>query len=349
MLNNEEIRTMITAIGAGIGRDEFDIAKLRYHRIIIMTDADVDGLHIRTLLLTFFYRQMPELVERGHIFIAQPPLYRVKGKKREQYIENERAMDAFLLENGAAGLALRTVGKDAKTFTEAQFEAVLELLVEIEHLLLLVARKGIDVRRYLEHRGKDGKLPLYLVKFNGDERFLMSDAQMRELTTVEEHKRGRQLKLLDEESEEEEETGIKIVAELFESRELQKKIESLEKRGLAFTDYYAADEEAERTPRYELVEDGQTMAFSSLREIVDAVRELGRKGLTIQRFKGLGEMSDHQLWDTTMNPEVRTIMQVTLEDAVEADSIFTVLMGTDVERRRAFIEKHALSVTDLDI
>ena len=349
VLKNEEIRTMIMAIGAGIGRDDFDISKLRYNRIIIMTDADVDGLHIRTLLLTFFYRQMKELVEQGHIYIAKPPLYRVKGRKKEQYIENEREMDAFLLDNGTAGLELRTVGKGAKTFTEAQFTRILELLVEIEHLLLVIARKGIDVHRYLAARGKDGNLPLYLVKINGDERFLMSDREMGDLSNTEEKKRGRQLELLDEESEEQEEAGIKIVAELFESRELEKKIATLEKRGVAFKHYYADEEEAGPKPRYELGNGGEKMQFSALRQIVDAIRALGRKGITIQRFKGLGEMSERQLWETTMNPEARTIMQVTLADAVDADEIFTILMGTQVEQRKAFIEKHALSVTNLDI
>ncbi len=348
VLRNEEIRTMIMAIGAGIGSDEFDVAKLRYHRIIIMTDADVDGLHIRALLLTFFFRQMKPLVDQGHIYIAKPPLYRVKGKKKEQYIENEREMDTFLLENGATGLELRTAGKGAKTFSDAQFARILELLVEIEHLLLLVARKGIDVHDYLAGRDKEGRLPLYLVKVNGDRRFLTSDRELAELSKAEEKLRGRQLELYEEEQEEEE-GGIKIVADLFESRELQKKIAALEKRGLAFKHYYAEGGEGERKPRYKLADGENIVDLGSLRELVDAVRALGRKGITIQRFKGLGEMSERQLWETTMDPDARTILQVTLEDAVAADQIFTVLMGTHVDQRKAFIEKHALSVTNLDI
>jgi DNA gyrase subunit B len=348
ILKNEEIRTMIMAIGAGIGREDFDISKLRYNRIIIMTDADVDGLHIRTLLLTFFFRHMKPLVEEGHIYIAKPPLYRIAVGKKERYIENEREMDAFLLENGAGGLELRTLGKGGKTFSEAQFGRILETLVEIEHLLLLITRKGIDVHRYLAGRDKDGKLPLYLVKVNGDERFLTSDREVGELTKAEEKRRGRQLELLDEE-EEDEGGAIKIVAEIFESRELEKKIAALEKRGLAFEHYHVDGDEKEPKVRYELVGGDRTMELSSLRQIVDGVRALGRKGITIQRFKGLGEMNERQLWETTMNPEARTVMQVKLEDAIAADEIFSILMGNEVEQRRAFIEKYALSVSDLDI
>ncbi len=349
VLKNEEIRTIIMAIGAGIGREDFDISKLRYDRVIIMTDADVDGLHIRTLLLTFFFRQMKPLVEEGHIYIAKPPLYRIMAGKKERYIESERDMDTFLLENGAGGLELRTVGRGAKTFTDAQFTHILENLVEIEHLILLIARKGIDVHCYLAGRDKDGKLPLYLVKVNGDERFLTSDRQLAELTKAEEKRRGRQLELIDEQEDEDEAGGIKIVADLFESRELEKKIAALEKRGLAFKHYYPDGDEKEPTVRYELVNDEKTIHLSSLREIVDTVRALGRKGITIQRFKGLGEMSNKQLWETTMDPDARTIMKVTLDDAVAAEEIFSVLMGTQVDQRKAFIEKHALSVTNLDI
>ncbi len=348
ILKNEEIRTMIMAIGAGIGREDFDVAKLRYNRIIIMTDADVDGLHIRTLLLTFFFRHMKPLVEGGHIYIAKPPLYRIAVGKKEQYIENERQMDGFLLENGAEGLELKTLGKGGKKFSNAQFTRILETLVEVEYLLLLIARKGIDVERYLAGCDKDGKLPLYLVKVNGDERFLTSDREMGELTKAEEKRRGRQLELLDEEEEGREEAGIKIVAEIFESRELEKKIAALEKRGLAFKHYYANGDE-KQAPRYKLIGGDKVIELASLREIVDAVRVLGRKGIMIQRFKGLGEMSERQLWETTMNPERRTVMQVTVEDAIAADEIFSILMGTAVDQRKAFIEKYALSVTDLDI
>ncbi|MBN1916487.1 MAG: DNA topoisomerase (ATP-hydrolyzing) subunit B [Verrucomicrobia bacterium] len=348
VLKNEEIRTMIMAIGAGIGRDDFDVTKLRYHRIIIMTDADVDGLHIRTLLLTFFFRHMRPLVEQGHIYIAKPPLYRLSIGKKEQYIENERQMDAFLIESGAGGLELETLGKGGKTFPEAQLTKVLETLVEIEHLLLLVARKGIDVHRYLAGRGEDGKLPLYLVKVNGDERFVTSDREVADLTKAEEKRRGRQLELLDE-GEDEEEAAIKIVAEIFESRELEKKIASLDKRGLPFDHYHPNGENGPPPARYELRGGDKAIQVSSLREILDTVRELGRKGVMIQRFKGLGEMSERQLWETTMNPERRTVMHVTMEDAIAADEIFSILMGTQVDQRREFIEKYAMSVTDLDV
>jgi DNA gyrase subunit B len=257
-------------------------------------------------------------------------------------------MDTFLLENGAEGLELKTTGKDAKAFRNAQLMRVLETLVEVEHLLLLVARKGIDVQRYLHGRDKDGHLPLYLVKVNGDERFLTSDREMADMTKSEEKRRGRQLELLDEDEEEEDATAIKV-AEIFESRELEKRITTLEKRGLAF-DHYYPDENGDEPPvRYELVDGDKAIGLSSLRDVVDAVRGLGRKGIMIQRFKGLGEMSERQLWETTMNPEARTMWRVTMEDAIAADQIFSTLMGSQVDQRKAFIEKHALTVTNLDI
>ncbi len=347
ILNNAEIRTMIMAVGTGIGTEEFDIKKLRYHKIIIMTDADVDGLHIRTLLLTFFYRHMHEIVEQGHLYIAQPPLYRIKGKQKERYLESDKEMDSFLLENGLVGLQLKKVG-DKESFTENQFQKIVDILVQIEYIIQTIARKGIDIRSYLESRDpKTGKLPLYLARFDDEESFIFTDKEIASLTSLEESKRGEQLEIFTDEKEKVAvgEGGIEVL-EIFESRELEKLVRELEKREVKFGDYLAAEKPE---PLYELTNDEKSIKVDSLKEIVDTVKELGRKGITIDRYKGLGEMNPSQLWETTMDPDRRTVTRVVLEHAAAADETFSILMGTEVEPRKLFLEEHALSVKHLDI
>ncbi len=336
------------AVGTGIGTEEFDIKKLRYHKIIIMTDADVDGLHIRTLLLTFFYRHMHEIVEQGHLYIAQPPLYRIKGKqKKERYLESDKEMDSFLLENGLIGLQLKKVG-DKKSFSDNQFQKIVNILVQIQHIIQTITRKGIDIRSYLESRDpKSGKLPLYLARFDDQENFIFTDKEIASLTSLEESKRGEQLEIFTDEKEKVAvgEGGIEVL-EIFESRELEKLVKELEKRGVKFADYLPAEKPE---PLYELTNDEKSIEVNSLKEIVDTVKELGRKGITIDRYKGLGEMNPSQLWETTMDPDRRTVTRVVLEHAAAADETFSILMGTEVEPRKLFIEEHALSVKHLDI
>jgi DNA gyrase subunit B len=348
ILNNNEIKTMIMALGTGVGTEDFSIEKLRYHKVIIMTDADVDGLHIRTLLLTFFYRQMNELISNGHVYIARPPLYRIKGKQKERYIESDKEMDGFLLENGMVNTKLRVRGRK-KELTSSQFEKIVDLLVEMDGLVQSLARRGIDVKRYLDSRDKrTGKLPHYLIRVNGDESFAFTDEEVATISHSAEQKHGGQIEIFADEDEAE--NGKEIpklkVLEIIESHELDKHIKNLEKRGLDVGTYIAEDDSE---PQYVLVNGEREIELPSLRRVLETLREMGRKGISIQRYKGLGEMNPDQLWVTTMDPEMRTMLKVVMEDASEAETIFTTLMGTEVAPRKTFIESNAVYAKNLDI
>jgi len=380
ILNNNEIRTMITAIGTGfgIGEDEgaFNFDKLRYHRIVIMTDADVDGSHIRTLLLTFFYRKMPELVKRGHIYIAQPPLYKVKRKKREEYIENDDQMSRILIELGSEDAHLYRL-KDKKEFAGQQLLTVLESLQELEKLVDTIERRGIKFEDYLGHRDdKSGAFPTYAVRVKEENvvrfEFARNDKELAKLTEkIEEN--------LDEVEDDKLANGngkssrVKVI-ELYESAGIQTVIETLEKKGFNL-DHYAAQE----NPLFELVEGAAPEAaatpegaapsappakdakkpkakveekrteINSIPAILEQIKEFGKRGLLIQRYKGLGEMNPEQLWETTMDPDKRKMLKVELRDAADADNIFSILMGDEVAPRRQFIEDNALNVRNLDV
>ena len=383
VLNNNEIRNMITAVGTGFGtvdgEDTFKIEKLRYHRIVIMTDADVDGSHIRTLLLTFFYRKMPELVKRGHVYIAQPPLYKIKRKKREEYIENDDQMSKILIELGSGDASLLRL-KDKKEFGGQQLMTVLESLQELEKLVDTIERRGIKFESYLDARdSKTGELPGHAVrvKEGGTVRFefacndkawakICSEYDVSpaeeaplELKAVDNAKPQREVKPLD----------------LYETAGIQTVIEALARKGFDI-DHYAAQTE----PLFELVEgavevvvlaEGEPSGESkpkekiekkpkakveekrtpihSIPQILEQVKELGKRGLTIQRYKGLGEMNPEQLWETTMDPERRKMLKVELMDPAATDTMFTILMGDEVAPRRQFIEEHALYVRNLDV
>ena len=378
VLNNNEIRNMITAIGTGFGtvdgEDTFKIDKLRYHRIVIMTDADVDGSHIRTLLLTFFYRKMPELVTRGHIFIAQPPLYKIKRKKREEYIENDDQMSKILIELGSGDASLFRL-KDKKEFGGQQLMTVLESLQELEKLVDTIERRGIKFEGYLDARDpKTGDLPTNAVRIKeaGTVRFEFAcsdkawakicaeydispaEEATLELKPVENGTPQRDVKPLD----------------LYETAGIQTVIETLARKGFDI-DHYAAQEE----PLFELVEgaadavtgEGEAPAdpkadkkpkakavekrtpVHSIPQILELVKELGKRGLTIQRYKGLGEMNPEQLWETTMDPDRRKMLKVELMDPAATDTMFTILMGDEVAPRRQFIEENALYVRNLDV
>ncbi len=354
ILSNNEIRTLITAVGAGIGEDEFDVAKARYHKIIIMTDADVDGAHIRTLLLTFFYRQMPQLLERGYIYLAQPPLYKITAKKQEEYIDSDAKMTARLLELGAGNLTLEIAGAGL-SFTGRDLLGMLNSLAELEQLLRTVQNKGIPHAEYLGRRHPTtGQYPKYRVTVtNGGEpshHYAYSDEELTGLRERLEQRMGHQLEILGD-------TAAPAGApsapgagglrwqEIYSAAQITRLVELLEKRGWVFK-----EQEPEAPPLYTLVDgEGVRRPAPSIFSLLELVRTAGHKGLNIQRYKGLGEMNPEQLYETTMNPDKRKLLQVVLEDAVEADRIFTLLMGDEVEPRRAFIEDNALNVRNLDI
>jgi DNA gyrase subunit B len=345
VLNNNEIRMIVTALGTGIGVSDFDLAKLRYHKVIIMTDADVDGAHIRTLLLTFFFRQMPQLIEHGYVYLAQPPLYRVRRKKTERYVESDQEMNKILMDLGCEGLTLKRL-KDKKEFNEKQISELAASLVQLEHWTDLIRKKGVQLEAFLKLRHpKTHELPVYLVRVQGKEKFLFDDAELAKLVSEEEKKSKGDVEVVTEESDEKSPKKAVEVFELFESREITKALSKLEDKDFDISFY------RERAPKplFILKDQDKEYELFSLEDILLKAKEFGRKGLSIQRYKGLGEMNPEQLWETTMNPEVRTVMKVSMEDAVEVDEIFTLLMGDQVEPRRQFIESHALHVRNLDI
>lgn len=342
ILSNDEIRTIITALGTGVG-EEFDIAKLRYDKIILMADADIDGSHIRTLLLTLLYRQIPKLVEDGHIYIAQPPLYKIKRGNREEYIQTEQQMNDLILDMGRENHRFICL-KDKKEFTDNQFKDLLGLLVELEKIGKILDKKGVNFLKYLSFRhSKTRKMPVYRVKVDGKDHFVYSDQELAGLADKED--KDVELDKL----------------ELFEAKEIEQILAKIEKTGLDISTYSpelmhqeTKADKAQVSKKsgkaiYRIVNEKEQKDFMFLKEISAYIKEQANKGMHIQRYKGLGEMNPHQLWETTMDPEKRTILQVTLEDAVETDKIFTVLMGDQVEPRRQFIEEYAHQVKNLDI
>ncbi len=354
ILSNEEIRTMITAIGTGIGigenGDGFNLEKLRYHKVIIMTDADVDGSHIRTLLLTFFYRQMKKLIENGHIYIAQPPLYKIKKAKREEYIQTEDQFNTLMIEFGLDGTVLKDL-KNKQTYSDKDLKSISEALLELEEIKYLVERKGVSFERYLAAYDAKRKIfPTRLVRSEEDKdgKFLYSDDELAKAVKETEKKKGKALPVSmktepDAKNVPEEKETVEAI-ELFESHELEKIGKKLEKFNLEAQNFTGGDKAA-----YELKVGKKTETFKNLSEVFKAIKEFGKDGITLQRYKGLGEMNPEQLWETTMDPAKRTVLRVTLEDVVEADEMFTILMGDEVEQRRLFIEKNAKAVRNLDI
>jgi len=338
MLSSEEIKVLITALGTGIGPEDFDISKIRYHKIILMTDADVDGAHIRTLLLTFFFRQMPEVIEKGYLYIAQPPLYRVKRGKQEFYVQTDAELQDLLFNIIESEIDVETKGR----------------LVDPKELSrkLRILQSFLRLLEWFKQRRKDPEILWFLLKDGiGKEtlkakgplkevisklRQVIPDAQSSEIEQDEEHG-GYMVKI------KRHNYRMAIDYELLNSPEY-KELEALYKSREDFV------------PPYKIItkqkQEGlasQKLEFKTDKELLDYVLGLSKKGLTIQRYKGLGEMNPGQLWDTTMNPEKRSLLKVTVEDSVKADEIFTILMGDQVEPRKEFIMKHALEVRNLDI
>ena len=383
MLSSDEIKTMIAALGCGIGTDEFNIDKLRYHRVIIMTDADVDGSHIRTLLLTFFYRQMPMLVDRGHIYIAQPPLFRAKRGKSETFIKDERALETFLVHRAVESRAVRT--SEGVEYSGAELEKFLHGLIAYRNVLMQVERRGHhrDVVEALLDREARGR-----AFFDNQEVLQGLAAQLttpiRDVTVLKDEEHNSWTLRIDDRA-----TGYSridsIGPEFVTSGEfrtlaasygeISALLRAMRKGAIEVRvsdGLKAAAEEAEEaeqtgeltveekdalgaigltptTPAAVVPPKNVQVFVKTIDEFIDHFIALGRKGVAINRYKGLGEMNPETLWTTTMNPDIRTLLQVRAEDHTEADSMFTTLMGDQVEPRRKFIEDNALEVKNLDI
>jgi DNA gyrase subunit B len=357
VLSNEEIRTLITACGTGIGEGDesvggFNAAKARYHKIIIMTDADVDGSHIRTLLLTFLYRQMKGLIERGYIYIAQPPLYKIKRKKREQYVDNDEQLNRILLELGSEDVVLTRI-RDGHTFDPTQIDHIVENLAALEKLGGGVTRYGVELPIYLDQHDRETQvLPRYIARIRTGNvethEFLKDEHARAEFVSRE----GLDADLSPDMPAAPKPTGpVRRVTlhEIFESNEMAKLLRAIAAIGLDIQEFSATAE-----VRYSLTENiGQKsenkIELTSPLDIVAQIRANGRKGLSIQRYKGLGEMNPKQLFETTMDPEKRRLLKVDITDAAKADALFTLLMGDEVPPRRQFIEDNALNVQYLDV
>ena len=339
ILGHDEIKAMITALGAGIGKDDFNVSKLRYHKIIIMTDADVDGSHIRTLLLTFFFRQMADLVERGHVYIAQPPLYKVKKRKKEWYIKDDKSMMHQLMRGATEDLEVK-IGKEGKLIESRQLNGFLTNLVEYNKFFDKLGRRlrSRDLVETILNAGLENKKQL------GDKPFLKGLAgEVKKLGFLPQVVRDEEHSLYSLEIQSKTSNGNseRTINLEFISLPEFKKILTL-KQSLA---------ELDQPPFLITTKNQTTTELKTCQELLDRVFELGKKEFNIQRYKGLGEMNPNQLWETTMDPEVRSLLQVRVEDRVETDEVFTILMGDTVEPRRRFIEDNALGVgvENLDI
>jgi len=343
-LGSAEVGTLITALGCGIGREEFDISKLRYHRIVLMTDADVDGAHIRTLLLTFFYRQIPLLIERGFIYIAQPPLYKVKRGKQELYVKDDNELNALLLNSALEDTSL-VVNGAAEPLSGSALEMLARRYMEVQAIIRRWSRRYDE--RLLEQL-------IYVPEVQADD--FLNPEHMKSWASVLETRlnvrsEGRsQYRLMIRPGADGQPLRVSVrkTEHGFTSEKLLHKefFESAEYRRIA---------ELARTLAG-LIGEGAYVTRKDQREDIASFRQAmtwlfdqARKGQTIQRYKGLGEMNPEQLWETTINPQTRRLMQVRIEDAVAADEIFTTLMGDQVEPRREFIEKNALTVANLDV
>ena len=331
MLTHQEIVAMITALGTGIGQDDFDAAKLRYHKIIIMTDADVDGSHIRTLLLTFFYRQMNELIERGNIYIAQPPLFKVKKGKSEQYIKDERQMSRFLLKKATENLVIEVGGHELNGRDLTSF---LEKLIELN---------GVFTR--VDRHFRDARIVDHLLSMDAESRAFLADQQKMKTLAEKVESFGYSAEIL---TDEEHSVQKLLYRQGSQSPRLvgYPQLSSPEYQRLLVL--HKAIGSLDQPP-FTVKLDSTATVLKDRQSLIDHVMELGKKDLQIQRYKGLGEMNPEQLWETTMDPEKRTLLQVQINDAVMTDDIFSVLMGDAVEPRRRFIEDNALEVKNLDI
>lgn len=349
VLRNEGIVTIVSALGTGIGKDDFDISKLRYHRIILMADADVDGAHIRTLLLTFFFRQMPELIEKGHLYIAQPPLYRVTRGRRTEYLQTEDQLTEFLLNAALDNIRVRHLQRK-EDYTPEELQQLVNSVRRIERLMNDLGRRGIDRQRlFAQHFGGERRARLWRIETDEGEFYRFDDEGYQDLLPRDSEEHSVHLTFEElAQSPELHEVIVEDVSNMAELQEIDALVEELRPLGILPRDFLVVGEEGANTePIFRLIHGTRSEREKTARsvwELFEHILNVGRQGLNILRYKGLAEMTWEQLRETTMDVEKRTLLQVTLEDVVEADRMFTILMGEQVEPRRALIERYGQHV-----
>ncbi len=358
VLANEEVQSIISAIRIGVGADQ-NLTKRRYNKIIIMTDADVDGSHIRTLLLCFFYRQMYQLIEQGHVYVAQPPLFRVVQKKKTWYVQTEEEMKRFLMERGLDDTALLT--EDGRRIDGEQMQRLCRLMASMEDAIMALERRGINLRTHATRiHLETGRLPIYHVFVGTDEHWIATRRELDEFLREEEIRSGGEMKVDangDGNSTESPDRNTASngteqrlqINEFNEVRTINSGLKDLEEMGFSIDSLFPVQRTGVEGSRYQLQRGDSTSGIEDLRGLLAAVRGAGEKGMSITRFKGLGEMNAEELRDTTLDPQHRTLVRMTMLNAAEADEMFRVLMGDKVEPRREFVEKHALDVRNLDV
>ncbi|MCC6421414.1 MAG: DNA topoisomerase IV subunit B, partial [Gemmataceae bacterium] len=364
VLNNEEICNLISAVGIDIGENG-DMTGLRYGKVVLLSDADVDGQHIRTLLLTFFYRQMRKLIEEGRIFVARPPLYKVATKKTARFVQTADEMTRELTTRGLDGTKLQVAAlaaapgvtpRPASTLDGTRLAELVEVLDALEKALVILERRGLSLAMLLE-QARGGPLPNYRVVLGGKEHWLATTDAVDQFRLAEQEKLGHELVVGDDlrpgapaKNGNGHAAVTLYVQELHEVRRIEQGLKKLRAFGLEGSDLVPLPRIAGREPpvRFTLENGDSRRILLQLREVVPEVRRLGERGLAVTRFKGLGEMDADELWKTTLDPAKRTLVKVQLEDALKADEMFRTLMGEKVEPRREFIQKHALEVKDID-
>jgi DNA gyrase subunit B len=347
VLANEEVQTMINALRVGIGEDQ-DLSKRRYDKVIIMTDADVDGSHIRTLLLCFFYRQMYHLIEAGHVYVAQPPLFRVKNKSKTYYVQTEEEMRRQLLDRGLADTSFEG---DNNVIEGDQMRNLCMTLASMEDAILALERRGINLRTHANRMNLEtGKLPVFHLFIGNDEHWFPDRKTMDDFIKKHEKESGEEVTVDTDADDSATESANQVrINEFYEVKTINAGLKELEKFGFDIEALLPKDRTGIEEARYLLRKGESETGVEDLRGLVNAVRAAGEKGMQVTRFKGLGEMNAEELRETTLDPENRTLIKVKMDNAAEADNMFRILMGDKVEPRREFIEKHALDISELDV
>ncbi len=352
VLANEEVQSIISAIRIGVGGDQ-DISRRRYNKIIIMTDADVDGSHIRTLLLCFFYRQMYSLIEGGHVYVAQPPLFRVKTKRETYYVQTEEEMKSQLLSRGLADSQLKT--EEGLVIEGDAMSRLCNTLASMEDAIVALERRGVNLKTHAERIDPEsGRLPIYHVFLGSNEHWFSTRKELDEFIKKHEEATGAELDLDEDSAHDSEKTELAAqtrlqIAEFNEVRTINSGLKEIEALGFGIDSLWPEEKTGVEISRYNIIRGESESGIDDLRGLLAAIRAAGEKGMSVTRFKGLGEMNAEELRETTLDPANRTLIKVNMTNAAEADEMFRILMGDKVEPRREFIEKHALEVKNLDV